>query len=147
MFMFDDIHNYLPGGNTLAPLKGGSRKCTFLTAREFRYLHFPTAPPLNALLRQICDEFGKLYIATYSRELPDVEEKYQKSLANLNNPMYMHTKFKEAYDSKDWLDKNDWVPDQYPLKTFDLNGLRELIMHGDDDSRETTNMWCINERE
>ena len=61
--------------------------------------------------------------------------------------MYMHAKFKEAYDSKDWLDKNDWVPDQYPLRRADLESLQDLVMDGHDDPREVSNMGFDNECE
>lgn len=146
MDMFDDMDDSPPRENTTI-FTGGSKKLDFLISGEIRHLHFPTAPPLNALLRQICDEFGELYHAVCRRELPGVEEKYQETLANLNNPMYMHAKFKEAYDSKDWLDKNDWVPDQYPLMRADLESLQDLVMDGHDDPREASNMGFDNECE
>lgn len=120
MHIFDDIDSCYPHPEGGAPIfQGGSRKRDFLTARSIQHLHFPTAPPLEALLKQICDEFGDLYHTAYRRHIPDSEKRYKEILANLNNPMYMHAKFKEAYDSKDWLDENDWVPDQYPSLTLE----------------------------
>lgn len=133
MAIFDDIDNISPHPEGKMPIyEGGSKKRNFLTARHIAYLRFPTAPPLNALLEEICDEFGDLYHTASHRHRPDFEKRCEEILANLNNPAYTHAKFKKAYNSKDWLDKNDWVPDQYPSLTAEqrLEKLQQEIMEG-----------------